>query len=257
MQISGIEKIAPIYYLLAIAAGDISTAADRRVAPEATEAVLPATLVAYVLPAALMAVLPLTATEVSRSTFAPQSLVSCAFFLAPVTVPLLTTAISKAMRWSARRRGRRGPRAQEAEIRTKAAAVESCDGSSPGPPRLRTAYAAALAIQAAQHIYAVARTYLLLPSTTGQRSLAAALGGLLARPSAPGRGGCASTALYAGATLGFGLYTAWEMRRRGHATGREAGGAALGVVAGLGLLGPGATYAGLWWWREGVLARGV
>lgn len=256
MQISGIEKIAPIYYLLAIAAGDISTAADRRVAPEATEVVLPATLVAYVLPAALMAMLPLTATEVSRSTFAPQSLVSYAFFLAPVTVPLLTTAISKAMRWSARRRGRRGPRAQEAEIRTKAAAVESCDGSSPGPPRLRTAYAAALAIQAAQHIYAVARTYLLLPSTAGRRSLAAALRDLLARPSAPGRW-CASTALYAGATLGFGLYTVWEMRRRGHATGREAGGAALGVVAGLGLLGPGATYAGLWWWREGVLAQGV
>ncbi|ROV97498.1 hypothetical protein VPNG_08697 [Cytospora leucostoma] len=257
MQISGIEKIAPIYYLLAIATGDTTTA-DRRVAPETAVAVLPATLLAYVLPGALMAALPLTATEVSRSIFTPQILVSYAFFLAPITVPLLTTAISKAVSWFTRRRGRHGSRTQAAGFRTKAVVDKSCDGEGrqyfPEIPRLRTAYAVAFAIQAAQHIYTVTRTYLL--SCTGQLSLVAVLRNLLTKPTVPGQE-YASIALYAGATLGFGLYTVWDIRRRGYTTDRVASKAALGVVAGQVLVGPGAAYAGLWWWGEGVLARCV
>lgn len=248
MQISGIEKIAPIYYLFAIAAGDASTA-NTNVAPEAAEAVLPATVLAYIIPGALMAAIPLTATEVSRSPFTPQSLVTYAFFLAPVTVPLLTTAISKARRWLSRRNGSRRTDDRPKEL------LKSCDKSSyqhqaAEAPVLQTAYAMSFAIQAAQHIYTLARAF--IASSAGQLSLTAAMGNLFLKPTVPGQR-YSSIALYAGATLGFGLYTVWDLRRRGYTTDRVASKAAIGFVSGQVLFGPGATYAGLWWWREGVL----
>ncbi|KUI64495.1 hypothetical protein VM1G_00049 [Cytospora mali] len=247
VQISGIEKIAPIYYLFAIAAGDTSMASPE-VTPGAAKVVLPATLLAYALPGALMALLPLTATEVSRSIFTPQSLATYAFFLAPVTVPLLTTAISKAMKWLSRREG---PTRKESEVKSKKVVKGSDERTyhhSTGVPALKTAYAVTFAIQAAHHIYTLAKTSLLL-SSAGQLSLTAVLGDLLTKSPVPGQR-FTSVSLYAGATLGFGLYTVWDLWRRGYTTNRKASKAALGVVTGQVLFGPGATYAGLWWWRE-------
>lgn len=253
MQISGIEKIAPIYYLFAIAAGDASTT-NSKVAPEVAEAVLPAILLAYALPGALMALVPLTATEVSRSTFTPQTLVTYAFFLAPVAVPLFTTAISQAVRWL--RRDKDGLKTGKADDKTKKALKsddETSNHLSTGVPALRTAYAVTFAIQAAQHIYTLARAFL-ISSANRPLSFTASLGNLLTTPTIPGQLLLPSVALYAGATLGFGSYTVWDLRRRGYTTNLGAGRAALGVAVGQVLLGPGATFAGLWWWREGVLA---
>lgn len=62
-------------------------------------------------------------------------------------------------------------------------------------------------------------------------------------------------AFAAGAILLWGLYSVWEVRRAGFTTTREAVAAAVAVVVGQVLVGPGATYAGLWWWREGQWAR--
>ena len=253
MQLSGIERIAPIYYLFAIAAGDASIS-DPRIAPTVAKSVLPVTLLAYALPGALMALLPLTATEVSRSTLTSQSMVAYTFFFAPVTVPLLTTAVSKALAWFNRRHA---SKTGITDKKTRAIG-ESRDkpsiGHSTGVFALRVAYAASFAIQAAQHTYTLAGAFIL--SSTGHPSLGAVLRSLFTEPVVPGHK-YSSIALYAGATLGFGLYTAWDLRRRGYTTGRETSKAALGVVAGQVLFGPGATYAGLWWWREGVLATYV
>lgn len=250
MQISGIEKIAPIYYLFALAAGDASTA-NPKIASGVAEVALPATILAYVVPGALMALIPLTATEVSRSMFTPQSLVTYAFFLAPVAVPLLTTAISKAMRWCRRSDGPK----REGEYDGIKGLVETCNKESyhHQPTKdspLKTAYAVSFAIQAAQHVYTLSRAFIV--SSAGQLSLTAAVGNIFLKPTVPGQQ-FSSISLYAGATLAFGLYTVWDLRRRGYTTDREASKASLGYISGQVLFGPGAMYAGLWWWREGVL----
>ncbi|KAJ7656534.1 FAD binding domain-containing protein [Mycena polygramma] len=60
--------------------------------------------------------------------------------------------------------------------------------------------------------------------------------------------------LYALTTALWSLYSVYELRRTGWATTKQAGLAAAAVLAGQVLVGPVATYAGLWYWREGVRA---
>lgn len=252
MQIKGIERIAPIYYLFRMATWDSTPSAEgRKMSPEVAEAVLPATLLGYVLPAALTSLVALTATGVSRSSFNIQSSVVFSFFLAPVTVPVLTTLISRVMTF----------------VRIKVDVVGQVDKATPEARRssqsrdsvdvlrpLTLAYAVSFAIQAVQHIYTITRSVIQIPG--GRRSLnaASAVGRLMSYPMVPGQR-YSSLALYAGATLGFGLYTVWDLRRRGMVTSSDTKRSAIGVLAGQVLFGPGATYAGLWWWREGVLAK--
>ncbi|KAJ0163434.1 hypothetical protein CTA2_3014 [Colletotrichum tanaceti] len=50
------------------------------------------------------------------------------------------------------------------------------------------------------------------------------------------------------------LYSVYELRRLGYVTTRTAVGAAVATLAGQVLVGPGATYAALWAWREDVIA---
>ncbi|KAI1140075.1 FAD binding domain protein [Hypoxylon sp. FL0543] len=50
------------------------------------------------------------------------------------------------------------------------------------------------------------------------------------------------------------LYSIWDLRRLGYIKTGEAVKAALAVIAGQFLVGSGATWAGLWYWREGKLA---
>lgn len=221
----------------------------RMMPPEVAEAILPATLLGYVAPAALIGLVPLTATGVSRSLLNVQSCVIYAFISAPVTVPVLTRLISRVRSYFQ-------PKVEPSNHMDKA--TTGAAKSSQGRHRLivlrslRLAYAVPFAIQAAQHLYTITRSVMRMPG--GQRSLTAAVGSLLTNPASPGQK-YSSIALYAGATLGFGLYTVWELRRRGIASNTDTSRAAAGVLAGQVLFGPGATYAGLWWWREGVLAK--
>lgn len=216
--------------------------------PEVAKDVLPATLLGYCLPAALISLAPLTATGVSRSYFSIQTAVVYAFISAPVAVPVLTTIGSVLRRYVGRkvdpstRAGKSAPAATDTYQ-----SRDSFDVSR----SLRLAYAVSFAIQATQHLYTIARNVIQMPGS--QRSLATAVGSLLATPIVPGHK-YSSIALYAGATLCFELYTVWELRRRGMVSNTDATRSAAGVLAGQVLLGPGATYAGLWWWREGVLA---
>jgi hypothetical protein len=50
------------------------------------------------------------------------------------------------------------------------------------------------------------------------------------------------------------LYTVFEMRHLGYVRTREAMVAAIGVSILLLALGPGAMYAGVWYWRENVIS---
>lgn len=250
MQVCGIERIAPIYYLFSMASGDsASSREDQSMPPEVAEAVLPATLLGYVLPATLISLVPLTATGVSQSSFNIQKSVVYAFYLAPITVPVLTTVLSKVMRYvrrsaePSRGRDKAAPEARQSpEVRESSDVLRS----------LRSAYAVSFAIQAAGHLYTIARAVLQAPG--GRGSLAAAVGSLLTYSAVPGQQ-YSSLSLYAVATLGFGLCMVWNLRRRGIVTNTDTRRSVIGVLAGQVLFGPGATYAGLWWWREGVLAR--
>jgi hypothetical protein len=221
----------------------------RSIQPEVAAAVLPATLVGYVLPAALVCLVPLTASGVSQSHFNIQSFATYAFLLVPTIAPILTALaprVAQYVRRSADRVGQRHKRktkvARPSQDHTRLDILRS----------LRKAYATAFAIQATQHLYTIARNVIETPR--GQRSVVLALRQLLTYPAIPGQK-YSSLTLYSVATLGFGLYTVWELRRRDMVSRRAAMSSAAGVLAGQFLFGPGATYAGLWWWREGVLTK--
>lgn len=250
MQISGIERIAPIYYLFSIATWDSAPSAEcQNMPPGVAKAILPATLLGYLFPAALISLVPLTATGVSGSFLNIQTSAIYAFFSAPVTVPVLTTLISKVIHYIDHRVGP-SPRAEKSA--PEAADSHQSRDNLKVSGSLRLAYAVAFAIQSVQHLYTIARNVIQIPES--QRSLTSAVGSLLTYRVVPGQK-YSSLALYAGATLGLGLYTVWELRRRGAASNSDAERSAIMVLAGQVLFGPGATYAGLWWWREGVLAK--
>jgi len=50
------------------------------------------------------------------------------------------------------------------------------------------------------------------------------------------------------------LYTIWDLGALGYVASAQAWKVALCAIVGQVILGPGAAYAGLWWWRENVLA---
>ncbi|KAB8216022.1 hypothetical protein BDV33DRAFT_207725 [Aspergillus novoparasiticus] len=54
--------------------------------------------------------------------------------------------------------------------------------------------------------------------------------------------------------VGGNLYSIWDLRRLGYIQTRSAVKAALAVIVGQFMIGPGATWAGLWSWREDVIA---
>ncbi|POS74886.1 FAD binding domain-containing protein [Diaporthe helianthi] len=248
-QISGIEGTAPMCYLYSMATWDAENLSEEYTIPlEVAQAVLPATLLGYVLPAALMSLVPLTATGISRTFFNIQSSVVYAFISAPVAVPLLTKLVSSVTRQVKRKASGKGDKAAIPRDKRPYPAQDALETVQ----SLKSAYGVSFAIQATQHLYTIAR--ILIQTPRGQRSFAAVVGNLFTCTAVP-RQRFSSLALYSVATLGYGLYTVWELRRRGMVSGRDAKRAAAGVLAGQVFFGPGATYVGLWWWREGVLAK--
>lgn len=238
-----------MYYLFSIATWDSAPSAEsQNMPPEVAKAILPATLLGYLVPAALVRLVPLTATGVSESLLNIQTSVVYAFSSAPVTVPVLTTLISKAIRYVDYRVG---PSTGAEKSAPEAKDLHQSHDNLKASGSLRLAYAVAFSIQSVQHLYTIARN--VIQRSGSQRSFATAVSSLLTYRIVPGQK-YSSSALYAGATLGFGLYTVWELRRRGAVSNSDAKRSAIVVLAGQVLFGPGATYAGLWWWREGVLA---
>ncbi|KDN69092.1 putative FAD binding domain-containing protein [Colletotrichum sublineola] len=117
-------------------------------------------------------------------------------------------------------------------------------------PYLRATYLCAFTVQAVAHVASGA------PFLTSQ-TLLGALTDAVTSPSAF-LGSLAS--LSSGASLACGvwvlqnLYAIWDMRRAGYIKTFSALKAAVGVALGQVLVGPGATWAGLWYWRDEVFA---
>lgn len=270
MQVFGVERVAPIYCLFSMhpELGDVTTGdceSQQRVDPDVASAVLPATILGHLLPAALLGVLPMTATEVSRSPFTLQSVVCHLFYLSPLTVAALTMAGARAIKWL---RARRSAPARERHIddggeaprRGLPEGKRACE-----TPALKTAYAVAFGLQALKHLSTatwVVRSYHgALSRLPGLSLVTGALERLLLG-NGPRDGAAAAAVVsveplvaYRVATAVFGLYTVWDLRRRGYATTGEAARVAVTFYGLQDTCGAGAAYAGLWYWRESVLGR--
>lgn len=261
LQYRGLDRTAPLYFLDGVLAirDDKPATSSRKIDPDVARAVLPATVVGHVVPSLLMGVLPMTFTDVSRSAFSPQSIVCHAFLYSPLTVPVLTYGLVAVKRWS---RARANPRAPAGLRKAPHEVDESyAVGGKLNTSVLREAYSDLFFVQAAGHVVAVAslaaqawtlwgKLAEMAPGATALTKARAVLGWLL-EPMGFTRFQLLSLSAAATATLG--LYTVWDLRRRGYTTSREAKRAAAGFVVGNVLVGPGASYAGLWMWREGVL----
>lgn len=235
-----------------------------------------------------MGILPLTATEVSRSFFSLQSIVCHLFYLSPVTVSLLTRGIASVRKWW--RSKRHNPKDS---VPSSANKNDSCiadenedDGKDTADTTLstlKTAYATTFLYQTAQHIHFISTllrrqaTHLagsshIYPSKTAVSSVPlrynilsrtrTIVESLVNNPPDPSTSSSSSSSLlsrplavYELATLTFSLFTVWDLWRREVVTSREARLAALGCLVGPVLVGPGALSAGLWYWRECIVAR--
>lgn len=278
MQYRGLDQVAPLYFLdgvLPSLRGQLSglgsdddrtgpSSSSRKVDPDVVRAVLPATLAGHVVPALLMGYVlgpTMTFTNVARSPYSPQSIACHAFLWSPLTVPVLAYGLAAVRRWSRERANLRAPSGAR---KARHEMDESYTiGGKPDISALRAAYTDLVSIQAAGHVVAVASLAAqawalwgqlteMAPDATALTKAKAVLNWVLepmsfTRPEL--------LALSAAAMATFGLYTAWDLRRRGYTTSREAKRAAAGFVVGQVLIGPGASYAGLWRWREGVLAQ--
>ncbi|PSR83187.1 hypothetical protein BD289DRAFT_289361 [Coniella lustricola] len=298
-QILGIEAAAPLYYLTGVITShcrqhnDQAHSENQFIDPDTASAVLPAVVIGHVVPGLLMGILPLTATEVSRSLITPQSIVCHLFYLSPITVSLLTRGIAWAKKWWRRRRGHGLPATIASPSKSDAddGKLAKQDGHSEADTAaasslciLKTAYAATILYQATQHVLYIADLLLLhhhhdqpsswrtatssaihrpqVVSTSASYSIsrqrtiaeslinnppaaATATSSLLSRP----------LALYELSTLAFSLFTVWDLWRCEAVTPREARLAALACLVGPVLVGPGALSAGVWYWRECVVAR--
>lgn len=232
----------------------------RKIDPDVARAILPATLVGHVIPSLLMGILPMTFTGVSRSRFAPQSIVCRAFLYSPLTVPILTYGLATLRRWNRESANENAPAHQRIEDHE---ADESYTvGGRINAVVLKEAYSDLFSVQAAGHVLAVAslglQAWRKLPELginpgAGVLTKASAMLGWILEPMSFTR--FEILPLYAAATASFGLYVIWEVRRKGYTTTRDASKAAVGFVAGNILVGPGASYAGLWMWREDVLGK--
>lgn len=250
-QIIGISEIAPLYYAASAVFGDTSST-GRKVPHEVASAVLPATILGYVAPYAAWFLPRSVLSERSR-----QSLIAWSQF-APVHVSALTAGIAAARRWlAARHRTPPAPGSKEEHedgVRAVRARYSTSEAST-----LKKTYAAAFVAQAVPHVIGLGRA--LLRTSQSLAAAASVLRRGLVPSSSPSHALLVleswDLALYAGASLAYGLYTVWTLRRRGFVDDGEARKAAAGVVAGQVLFGPGATHTGLWWWREEVLARMV
>jgi hypothetical protein len=239
MQVQGIGRMAPLHAIFSAMFGTESIP-GRAVPKEVAMSLVPAVTLGFVLPTIMFfsptANLPAWQNWIALWQFAPP------------LVNVLTAVFSTVLRrWEHRHRS---PEEHEAEFKR----YEKGD-----VPRLQNAYMYAFAVQSTVHIATMAyawthpgisivKAFFELPNPFQADWNIASVSQQVAT--------ClrydAVTAL--AGYLGGNLYSVWDLRRLGYINTRSALAAALGVVAGQFLVGPGATWAALWSWREGVIA---
>ncbi|RYP57779.1 hypothetical protein DL770_010584 [Monosporascus sp. CRB-9-2] len=241
MQAQGIGRMAPLHAILSSFLTHESPT-GRFISPEVVRSLIPAITIGYVIPT-VMVFAP------SPNVKAWQNWVAIWQF-APVLFSMLARIFSIGLQ--KRKHGYQSPNKSEEELRFDR--YETHD-----VPLLKSVYTYAFAVQATAHIASLAyawhhpaisirNTFFGLPNLLGADwslpSLEAKLAVFFKYDM-----------LFAVAGIfGGNLYSIWDLRRLGNIKTKEAVKAALSVVAGQFLVGSGATWAGLWYWREGKIA---
>lgn len=239
-QIWGICFTIPIYAVFhAFQSHGYCT--GRFIKPEVAKSLIPSLVLGYIVPTILMSTL---ADGIARQALAAIWQVG-----API-VPILARLMSSLVLWRSRFRS-----SEEAnEEKGKDGEYERY--SDADVQHLNIAYAFAFTVQALIHIivcaFALARSEL---------SFSGILFGVFKFVSSNGHT-VEATALFIRHAMTVSIYAVflhcvysiWILRARGYVVTREAIEAVLLVTVGQVLVGPGATWTGLWCWRESVFA---
>ncbi|KAM0281969.1 hypothetical protein ACHAO9_010450 [Fusarium lateritium] len=235
----GIGRVAPLHALVS-AISDQETPTGRAVDVETAKSLIPSVTLGYIIPT----VMTLWATP---NVKAWQNW--CVIWqFAPPLVNVLVTATTKVLQ-------RRNPQSSESpKAKSRMERYENKD-----VPALKTAYAYAFGVQAVVHIATVLYgwhhpdismwdTFFKLPNPLQAEWSFTTLASIL---TAFFKWDLALTVL---SNVGSNLYSIWNLRRLGYVGTRTAVKAGLSVLAGQVFVGSGATWAGLWYWREDKIA---
>lgn len=230
-QLKGTGLVSPIHAILG-AFWSTPLPTRRFVKPEVARALILALVLGYVSP--MMLILS-DAFEISKwGTWVPR-----VYQLAPIFVCSLTFAFAHLGRiWNYRYKTKRDQEQSDFEC-YKAQDV----------PILKFAYLFAFVLQAMAHITLLVLGYNELKMVAFQSCWNNT------HTTTDQTTNLFSTDLAAAFTTWFisNIYSVWDLRRFGYITTRDGLICALSVVAGQALVGPGATWVGLWYWREGVI----
>ncbi|KAL4876284.1 hypothetical protein BJY04DRAFT_231749 [Aspergillus karnatakaensis] len=246
MQVQGIGRIGPIYAaLLALFSHD--TPLGQALSLHVVECLIPAITIGFVIPT----VMALTPNPNTRAWHGWNGI----WQLAPLLFNALLALFSSALRrWRARAQRHATSQTDQEPI---------LDAAGPAKrdfvATLKTVYTYAFAAQATAHIASVvyawhhpginlAAMFFALPSPFKNDLNLSDAGETIAAVLRY------DMVLAVAAFLGSNLYSIWDLRRLGYIKTREALNAALAVLAGQVFVGSGATWAGLWHWREGKIA---
>lgn len=252
-------KVGHLYYLLSIfTAPGTNRVIDTHVPVPVSRAVLPALCIGYILPMILMFVPFRDDVLWERMVIFWQP--------SPVLFAVLTMLFSAGLRCVEERKARiraalDGKTDHQIIVERAADLYNKREVDS-----LKTTYAFVFFASALVHVTTVVYSWL----ATG-RSISTTIASLLgldaSMPSIfAGRWGTPDPAegaliffkfdmLFSAAPLLiFLLYTVWDIRKWGYISTSDAQKVAVAVLGGQVLVGPAATYAGLWYWRESVIA---
>ena len=238
MQLRGAWKIAPVYALLH---GIMSfrLPPSRFIEPEVATALLPAITVGYLIPTIMMFV-PTPNSEGWQTWIAIWQ-------ISPLLVSLLTYLISKALILYGRPK-----MSQEEEDRAKLDRYNDVD-----EPGLSIAYTSAIVMQATVHVTTLAYAYShpdisIFDTFFNVPSLLQSNWNLSDSWSYFSIFFKYDLLVAVSAWAFSHIHTIWDLRRSGYITTKTGLTAVAGMLLGHLLIGPGATWVGLWYWREKV-----
>ncbi|KAJ5355557.1 FAD binding domain-containingprotein [Penicillium cataractarum] len=239
MQVQGIGRIGPIYAALS-AFFSHDTPLGQALPLQVVECLIPAITIGFVIPT-VMALVP------NPNTMAWHGWNGIWQFAPPLFNALLALTSSALRKWRVHRQPPfRTDLEQERDARL---------GERDFVPLLKTVYIYAFAVQATAHITSVtyawhhpsinlAETFFALPNPLNRDWNLPSVGETMAA--------VLRYDMFLAVTAFFGsnIYSIWNLRRLGYIKTREALNAALAVLVGQVFVGSGATWAGLWYWRE-------
>ncbi|KAF4439565.1 FAD binding domain protein [Fusarium austroafricanum] len=237
MQVQGIARAAPIYAILTSLFG-FENGPSRAVPLQVAQSLIPAITIGFLIPTIMM-LLPTPKIHAWQNW--------CALWqFAPLLFNLLVTGISAGIKkWKCE---------EKRDGKVDMSRYETKDVST-----LQSVYMLAFAVQALAHITSLAYgwshpdvslfdTFLGLPNIFQAEwslsSVAVQIATFFKYDMAIGVLGY----------LGSQLYSIWDLRRLGYIRTSEVVIAGIAILAGQVIVGPGATWAGLWYWRERKIA---